>query len=93
MFIRERYASVLLCIVIFLGILPSLKTPNQMPKPEFIQQGSVSLSPSVERLWENMIYCREVLPEPYKPFGFRSEIAEYQRIRDIYHSSNENRPE
>lgn len=83
-FVGARYAHVLLCIFTFAGVLPLLKNPYRGALPEFLPESVSYLSPSVSRLVRNKQYCRLALPEPYRPFGFRSEITSYRKIRFIY---------
>lgn len=65
-------------------ILPALKTPLPRPERFPFPPPAIRSSPEVTRTLANMEYCRQVLPEPYRPFGFPSEIANYDRIKEIY---------
>lgn len=79
-----RYSWVVTYALVFLLIVPSLKTPLPRPANLPIPRASIRTSEPVTRVLANKEYCRQIMPAPFQPFGFRSEIQNYRRIKEIY---------
>lgn len=80
--VASRWVPVGLYAGLFLLILPGLKTPDFRPSP--LPPPAVDFSPSVALKLLKCDSCRQHLPEVFKPFGFRAELAESKSIRAFY---------
>jgi len=70
---------------LFLAVLPSFKNPVVQSQTLFPPPPLSTAVPQMLNVQlANRQYCRETIPEPFEPFGFAGEIAEYRHIREIY---------
>ena len=69
-------------VVFFVFISPSLKSPRIFDKMLLPPVGSVTSD--LGKSLASRLFCRELFPDAYRPFGFRGEIAHYTEITSMY---------
>jgi hypothetical protein len=81
---RARLAWTASYALLFIAIIGSLKQPRTTPLGREWLVPVARSSPEMSYLIVKMIYCRQVFPDVYGPFGFRNELREYDSIRDVF---------
>ncbi len=80
----ERFAWVVLYTGLFVSLLPRLKNPVESSSPLPPPAGGITRSHNLDQRLINRDYCQRKFPDPFKPFGFPSEIASYWKLREVY---------
>ena len=83
----EQYAWTGIYAALFFLILPFQKKEEE--NWAAVGPPGADISKSMIQLQFHREHCHKVLPEPYQPFGFRSEVTQFHRIKRIYRDWSE----
>jgi Na+-translocating ferredoxin:NAD+ oxidoreductase RnfD subunit len=79
-----RYGWLAAYIALIVYMLPDLKSPQPQTRPALLPPPAGHLSDDLRSILTNRLVCRQQFPEAFQSFGFRSEIENFDAIREIY---------